>query len=417
VKTGSADRNPQHTPRDQGQTRTHRTLPGLGLRAFYDTGEDGWGDPLSEDLRRLSILCQAGALSRTTALPAAGGAGDIRIVPAGAAAGANAIAAWDGPAGSEAWVFFAPEPGWTVWVADEATHLRWDGTGWEPFGTGGGLPDAPANGALYGRRDGAWEIVTGAGGANNVFLEVAQSGNQALAAITNTVLTFGDVIEDGAGLWDAANGRIAVPAALNGKVVMLTAEMQHTGDGSGVLELIIDASSDGTNWTRIGQSPNGGADHFGICFATALHRAVAGEVYRARVFAAQAKTTLATSTRFKLVALDTAAAGAAGAAVNPQAGTSYTLAVTDENDIVTRDTAAANSLTIPASVEAAIATGSAVKIIQTGAGTTTILASAGVTLNGVAEGSAALSGQWASVVLTKLAADAWLIEGAHGGVI
>ena len=107
-----------------------RIMPGLGLRAFYDPGQRDWGTSVSEDLRRLSVLVQARAQSRSTVLPASGSAGDIYIVPEGAPSDANALALWDGAPGSETWVFLTPQPGWQVWIEDEARHVRFDGTAW-----------------------------------------------------------------------------------------------------------------------------------------------------------------------------------------------------------------------------------------------------------------------------------------------
>ncbi|MFT5345582.1 MAG: hypothetical protein ACI95S_001318, partial [Dinoroseobacter sp.] len=40
-----------------------RILPGLGLRAFYEPGQRDWGDQVSVDLRLVSALVQARALS------------------------------------------------------------------------------------------------------------------------------------------------------------------------------------------------------------------------------------------------------------------------------------------------------------------------------------------------------------------
>ena len=107
-----------------------RIMPGLGLRAFYDPGQQNWGANVSEDLRRLSVLVQARAISRATTLPVTGSAGDIWLVPAGATSNANAVAIWDGAVGAEAWVFLTPQTGWQVWIADEARHVRFDGTAW-----------------------------------------------------------------------------------------------------------------------------------------------------------------------------------------------------------------------------------------------------------------------------------------------
>ena len=107
-----------------------RIMPGLGLRAFYDPGQRNWGTSVSEDLRALSVLVQARALSRSTALPAGGNAGDIYLIPEAAPTNANALALWDGEPGAEDWVVLTPQPGWQVWITDEARHVRFDGGAW-----------------------------------------------------------------------------------------------------------------------------------------------------------------------------------------------------------------------------------------------------------------------------------------------
>ncbi len=109
---------------------SERIMPGLGLRAFYAPGQRDWGTSLSEDLRSLSVLVQARALSRSTALPGSGSAGDIRIVPEGAPANAGTLALWDGEPGAEDWVYLTPQEGWQIWVADEARHVRFTGGAW-----------------------------------------------------------------------------------------------------------------------------------------------------------------------------------------------------------------------------------------------------------------------------------------------
>ena len=107
-----------------------RIMPGLGLRAFYDPGQRDWGTSVSEDLRALSVLVQARALSRSSALPASGSVGDITIVPAAAGANANALALWDGEPGAESWVYLTPQPSWQVWIADEARHVCFRDGAW-----------------------------------------------------------------------------------------------------------------------------------------------------------------------------------------------------------------------------------------------------------------------------------------------
>lgn len=105
-------------------------MPGLGLRAFYAPGQRSWGTSVSEDLRTLSVLVQARALSRSSALPGSGHAGEIYIVPEGAPANPGAVALWDGEPGSETWVLLTPQEGWQIWIADEARHLRFAGGSW-----------------------------------------------------------------------------------------------------------------------------------------------------------------------------------------------------------------------------------------------------------------------------------------------
>ncbi len=117
---------------------TERVMPGLGLRSFYESGQQDWGDTVSEDLRALSIIVGAHVASRTTALPASGSAGDIYIVPSGGGVHADEIAVWDGPAGLEDWVYLAPTLGCHVFIEDEATNVQWTGAAWEAFASGGG---------------------------------------------------------------------------------------------------------------------------------------------------------------------------------------------------------------------------------------------------------------------------------------
>ncbi|QNN99763.1 hypothetical protein P67b_00004 [Ruegeria phage Tedan] len=274
--------------------------------------------------------------------------------------------------------------------------------------------NTPTTGRIYVRKityGGGNQI----GGINNVFVEVGQSGNQSLGGGSTSTLVFGNVVEDASNVWDGTNNRMEIPAILNGKVISLTARAQHTADSNTTYEFFFEKSvNGGVNWTRINQL-NSGVDHFGIASLYAVDRAATGDLYRVRTFVGSGKTTLASRTSFFLVALDTASGGTAKT-VNAQTGTAYTLASSDENNIVTMDNAAANTLTIPANGTVSIAVGTEVEVLQTGAGTTTLQAAPGVALRGVSEGSAAMSGQWARATLLKIAIDAWALNGEHGAV-
>lgn len=100
------------------------------------------------------------------------------------------------------------------------------------------------------------------------------------------------------------------------------------------------------------------------------------------------------------------------ASINPQTGTTYTLALTDRGQVVTIANAAANTITVPANATVAFDTGSVVTVIQKGAGATTITGATGVTVNGTSAGSVSISAQYQGVSLLKVAADEWIASGA-----
>lgn len=88
---------------------------------------------LNESLRRLDLLVQAAALSRTlTMAPGVPQEGDCWIVPE------EAQGTWLGHAGELAgwqdggWIFARPRDGWLVFVLDEAALLVWRGGAWHP---------------------------------------------------------------------------------------------------------------------------------------------------------------------------------------------------------------------------------------------------------------------------------------------
>lgn len=95
---------------------------------------------------------------------------------------------------------------------------------------------------------------------------------------------------------------------------------------------------------------------------------------------------------------------------NAQTGTSYTLALTDVDKLVSMTNAAANELTVPPNSTVAFEVGTVLLVAQLGTGTTTIVAGSGVTIH--SRGSALnLGGQYAVAQLVKLATDTWLLCG------
>ena len=97
--------------------------------------------------------------------------------------------------------------------------------------------------------------------------------------------------------------------------------------------------------------------------------------------------------------------------VNDQTGTAYTLVIGDEYlDGVRMTNTAANTVTIPPNADVAFPVGSTkVLIIQGGAGSTTIAAGAGVTINAPASVTAAIGEINGSRVIQKVGVNEWLL--------
>jgi len=97
-------------------------------------------------------------------------------------------------------------------------------------------------------------------------------------------------------------------------------------------------------------------------------------------------------------------------AVNAQTGTTYTLVIGDAYlDGVRMTNASANTLTIPPNSAVAFPVGTKVFITQGGAGSTTIAAGAGVTINAPDDVTLAIGKQYSSRVCQKTGTDTWLL--------
>ena len=95
---------------------------------------------------------------------------------------------------------------------------------------------------------------------------------------------------------------------------------------------------------------------------------------------------------------------------NEQTGTTYTLALTDDGKLVEMNNASANTLTVPPNSSVAFPVGSQILVLQTGAGQTTLVAGAGVTVNSK-DGNLKLSARWCAATLVKRATDTWVAIG------
>lgn len=96
--------------------------------------------------------------------------------------------------------------------------------------------------------------------------------------------------------------------------------------------------------------------------------------------------------------------------INAQTGTSYTLVLADRGKLITCSNAAANTVTFPQNSSVAIPVGATGTIMQAGAGTTTLVAGTGATLN--SRGSLlALAGQYAAATWVKTATNTFWVTG------
>ena len=87
----------------------------------------------------------------------------------------------------------------------------------------------------------------------------------------------------------------------------------------------------------------------------------------------------------------------------------YTLVLADKNKIVEMNVASGNNLTVPPNSSVAFPVGSQINILQTGAGQTTIVEGAGVTVNRTP--GLKLRAQWSYATLIKRAENTWVLVG------
>ena len=110
-----------------------RALPNLGLQAFFDIGEDDWGDDMSLNLLKMSVLTQGGVLSKVSATPGSPTDGDVYIFDETHGTQPNKIAVRD----AGAWVYFTPLEGWLVYNRSANYYESFSGTAWAELATGG----------------------------------------------------------------------------------------------------------------------------------------------------------------------------------------------------------------------------------------------------------------------------------------
>ena len=97
-------------------------------------------------------------------------------------------------------------------------------------------------------------------------------------------------------------------------------------------------------------------------------------------------------------------------AINAQTGTTYTTVLSDDGKLITCSNAASISVTVPPNSSVAYGIGTQINIAQLGAGTVTITAGAGVTLNS-AGAKLKTDAQYAVATCVKTDTNTWFVVG------
>lgn len=121
-----------------------RDLPNLGLRAFYNPGDNGWGQSMSTNMLKLSVLTQGVASGLLADLPGSPAAGTVVVLNAAHPTHANQIAVYD----NAAWIYITAYEGWLLYNQADNNYITFDGDSWEVLATGSG------GGATYPSLDG-----------------------------------------------------------------------------------------------------------------------------------------------------------------------------------------------------------------------------------------------------------------------
>ena len=91
--------------------------------------------------------------------------------------------------------------------------------------------------------------------------------------------------------------------------------------------------------------------------------------------------------------------------------TERTLALTDAGTFISAENVGGTEVTIPTNATVAFTQGTEIDFIQKTAGTLTLTAAAGVTLNGAVAGSVEVTAQWGGVTIKLIADDEWIAVG------
>jgi hypothetical protein len=95
---------------------------------------------------------------------------------------------------------------------------------------------------------------------------------------------------------------------------------------------------------------------------------------------------------------------------NTSTGSTYTLVLTDAGKVLPISNSSANTVTVPTNASVALPTGTAVTLVQTGAGQTSVTGASGVAVYSESS-KLKLRGQYAAATLLKTDTDTWVAFG------
>ena len=212
--------------------------------SVWQSGTNENSIPANDNALRVQVL-MAPAIDVADSEPGSPSEDDIHVI--GTAWGGfteNNVVIYKGGV----WLEWEAFEGWVKVIDGQQNYF--DGTDWVLGGGGSGIPDAPSDGKLYGRKDAAWEEVPG-GGGGAVDSVNGRTGAVALtgADTPSTVITLsGDTYNLGdltPGAWHVFTSATAVTITVEDdsvEPVPANAEYGMEGRGAGGVTLVEDSA-------------------------------------------------------------------------------------------------------------------------------------------------------------------------------
>lgn len=109
-----------------------RTLPNLGLKAFFDLGEDGWNDEVDLNTLITSVCTQGVVNDVVAATPGSPTDGQVFLFTSAHPTQANKVAIRD----AGAWIYVTPQEGWNFYNLANDTYYYFNATTWADLAIG-----------------------------------------------------------------------------------------------------------------------------------------------------------------------------------------------------------------------------------------------------------------------------------------